>query len=126
MTGRQWWAGVAVAALHFVIQMVLMLAALSRGMARLEHGGSPGMAEHLLDTVASVLQCPLVLLARALPVGGTGHWGWLFLLANSALWGGLAIGLWRLAQRWRHGAVRYGDDGAAVVWRADVRRGGSP
>lgn len=114
MTGQAWWAVAAVAALHFVVQVAALLAAVGRGMARFDQGGEPGIAERLVDGAATLLQFPLVLLARSLPIGGTGQWGWLILLANSALWGVAVIGVWRVAAR-RRGAVVRGAGGQSAV-----------
>lgn len=99
MTGRAWWAGVAVAAGHFVAHVAALTIVIGRGLARFDHGGDPTLAERLFEACATLLQFPLVLLVRSLPVGGSGQWGWLILLANSVLWGVAATAVWRLMAR---------------------------
>ncbi|MBU6275094.1 MAG: hypothetical protein KGQ61_00490 [Planctomycetes bacterium] len=99
MTGRAWWGGVVVAAAHFVAQVATMMFGIGRGLARFDHGGDPTLAERLFEACAMLLQFPLVLLVRSLPVGGSGQWGWMILLANSALWGVAATAVWRLMAR---------------------------
>lgn len=104
MTLRAWWTAVAVAAAHFVVQVAAMVSVIGDGMARFDDAGDPSGSERFLAGIASLAQFPLVSLVRSLPLGGTGHWGWPILLANSALWGAAVIVARHLAvRRWRAG-----------------------
>lgn len=115
MTKRALWGGMAVAAAHFVAQLAAMMIVIGRGLARFDHGGDPTLVERFLEACATLLQFPLVLLVRSLPVGGSGQWGWLILLANSALWGVAGTVLWRLTSRSRSSGPRRPADRSAAA-----------
>jgi hypothetical protein len=88
---RGWRLVLAVATIHLVAQVAAVALALG-GLARFDGGGPAGALEAVGAWAAAILAVPLVTLVKALPIGGTGQWGWLVLVANSLFWG-VAINL---------------------------------
>jgi hypothetical protein len=85
----------AVACCHFALQVLALMSSISSTMARFDSGAAPTPTERAVDLLAWIVNLPLVTLATRLPIGPTGAFGWLILLANSAVWG---LAAWVLAR----------------------------
>lgn len=119
MSRRFWGIVTAVAVVHFVAQVAATIMAIG-GLKRFDAGVEVGVVEAFAGAAARILHLPLVTLARMLPLGGTGQWGWGVLVANSLLWG-LAIAV---AWRWRTGwTVARGQGDGARAPRETYSRG---
>ncbi|NBV45848.1 MAG: hypothetical protein EBR86_09470 [Planctomycetia bacterium] len=111
MTGRFWGIVTAVGAVHFVAQVAATILAIG-GLQRFDAGGEAGGVETIAGAAAKILHLPLVTLARMLPLGGTGQWGWGLLVANSLLWGLAIAAMWRWLTGW-NAASEHGDGAGA-------------
>ena len=76
-----------VAFFHFVMHLVAVGFSSAASVKHFENGAEPTVGVQILDTLVNLLAFPLVVVIQQLPIGGTGHWGWLIFLANSSLWG---------------------------------------
>lgn len=94
MGSRDWRCVVAIAAVHLPLQILALLASMD-GLARFDAARVSDASERIAASIATGLSLPLVGFVQRVVPGGTGHWGWVILVANSLLWGFIGWYGWR-------------------------------
>jgi hypothetical protein len=87
-----------IAAVHFLLSVVLLFLVAGTSMSRFDGGGPAYLTALLLKNAFELLRFPLATAFQLLEIRNTGVWGWLVYLANSVLWGWAG---WRAIRYWR-------------------------
>jgi hypothetical protein len=91
-----------IAAVHFLLSVVLFVLWGATTMSSFDHGTPPDLTALLVKTAFEILSFPLSTAILLLKIANTGMWGWLGFLANSLLWGWAG---WRAIRFWREREV---------------------
>ena len=87
-----------IAAVHFLLSVVLLFLVAGASMSRFDGGGPSDLTALLLKSAFEILRFPLATAIELLEIRNTGVWGWLVFIGNSLLWGWAG---WRAIRFWR-------------------------
>ena len=88
-----------IAAIHFVLTVVLVIFTFGSGMARFDTPDGPHWTETVASSVVDVLVFPVLPLIDRPSLRFPGLWGYVPFMVNSVVWSGAIITIWRLRHR---------------------------